>query len=279
MGRFEGRVVFVTGGARGQGRSHALAFAREGADIVFCDLAEQLKSVPYPMSTMEDVQTTINLVRSLGKRCIGIKADVRDRKQVQSVVDKAISEYGRIDILLANAGIMTFGQVAEMSEEMWNETIDTCLNGVFNAMSATVPHMIAQKYGRIVATSSGAGKVGCGNLAHYCAAKWGVIGLVKSLAKEVGRYGITVNAVSPTEVNTRMIMNDATYHLFRPELKEPGPSDIAPICQAMNALPVPWVEPEDVSNLILWLCSDEAHCTTGHVFPPDAGRNTLRIPF
>ncbi|MGH3518204.1 MAG: mycofactocin-coupled SDR family oxidoreductase [Haloechinothrix sp.] len=197
MGKFDGKAVLITGGARGQGRSHALTFAREGADVAFCDIASQLETVPYAMATPEDLEETVRLVEELDQRCVAVTADVRDRGQVEAFAEQARTELGRIDFCLANAGIFTFSTVAEMDERTWSEVIDTNLTGVFHAMRAVVPAMIEQGYGRIVATSSMAGKLGFANVAHYCAAKWGVIGLVKSLAQEVGAHGITVNAVCP----------------------------------------------------------------------------------
>jgi SDR family mycofactocin-dependent oxidoreductase len=273
MGRFDGKVVLVTGGARGQGRSHALAFAREGADVAFCDIGSQLGTVPYRMARPEDLDETVKLVEELDRRCVAVRADVRDRGQVQAFVDQARTELGRVDFLLANAGIFTFSTVAEMDEPTWQEMIDTNLTGVFHAMQAVLPIMIEQGHGRIVATSSMAGKMGFANIAHYCAAKWGVIGLVKSLAMEVGGNGITVNAICPTGVDTDMIQNAAAYKLFLPDTENPTRDDAAPAFQSLNAIPVPWVEPVDISNAMVFLCSDEARYITGETIAVAAGSN------
>ena len=273
MAKLDGRVALITGGARGQGRSHALTLAREGADIVVCDIAEQLETVPYAMSTQEDLDETVALVEDLDRRCVAVKADVRDGGQMQEVVDRAISEYGKIDILLANAGIFTFSTIAKMSDEAWRETIDTNLTGVFNAMRAVVPHMVEQTYGRIVATSSMAGRVGFPNVGHYVATKWGVIGLVKSLAMEVAANGITVNAVCPTGVDTDMIQNEAAYKLFLPDKENPTREDAAGAFAALNAQPIPWVEAQDVSNAILFLVSDDARYITSEAIHVAAGQN------
>ncbi len=273
MGKFDGKVVLITGGARGQGRSHALAFAREGADVAFCDVASQLDSVPYHMSRPEDLDETVKLVEELDRRCVAVRADVRDREQIESFADRARTELGRIDFLLANAGIFTFSTVAEMEEQTWTQMIDTNLTGVFHAMRAVLPTMIEQGSGRIVATSSMAGKMGFANIAHYCAAKWGVIGLVKSLAMEVGGNGITVNAICPTGVDTTMIQNEAAYKLFLPDTENPTRDDAAPAFQTLNAIPIPWVEPVDISNAMMFLCSDEARYITGETVAVAAGSN------
>ena len=273
MGKFDGKVVLITGGARGQGRSHALAFAREGADVAFCDIASQMDSVPYRMSRPEDLDETVGLVEELDRRCVAVRADVRDREQVESFADRARTELGRIDFLLANAGIFTFSTVAEMEERTWTQMIDTNLTGVFHAMRAVLPTMIEQGSGRIVATSSMAGKMGFANIAHYCAAKWGVIGLVKSLAMEVGGNGITVNAICPTGVDTTMIQNEAAYKLFLPDTENPTREDAAPAFQTLNAIPVPWVEPVDISHAMMFLCSDEARYITGETVAVAAGSN------
>ncbi len=273
MGKLDGKVAVVTGGARGQGRSHALTLAREGADIVVCDIASQIETVPYTMSTETQLNETVRLVEDLDRRAVAVKADVRDLSQMEGVASKAMSEFGHIDILCANAGIFSFGTVAEMSDQMWRDLIDTNLTGVFHAMRAVVPHMIRQNYGRIVATSSMAGKMGFPNIAHYVAAKWGVIGLVKSLALEVAGSGITVNAVCPTTVNTDMINNDAAYRLFLPGVENPTREQAMPAFQAMNPIPIPWVEPQDISNAILFLVTDDSRYITGETIAIAAGFN------
>ena len=273
MGRFDGKVVLITGGARGQGRSHAVKFAQEGADVAFCDIASQMDTVPYPMSKPDDLQETVRLVEDLDRRCVAVQADVRDRGQIDAFAEQARTELGRIDFLLANAGIFTFSTVADMDDQTWQEMIDTNLTGVFHAMRAVLPAMIEQGSGRIVATSSMAGKTGFANIAHYCAAKWGVIGLVKSVAHEVAAHGITVNAVCPTTVDTTMIQNEAAYKLFLPDMAQPTQEDAAPAFQALNAIPVPWVETTDISNAMAFLCSDDARYITGETIAVAAGQN------
>lgn len=273
MGKFDGKVVLITGGARGQGRSHALAFAREGADVAFCDIASQVETVPYRMSRPEDLNDTVKLVEDLDRRCYGVQADVRDQGQLQAFVEQARTELGRVDFLLANAGIFSFSTVAQMPEQTWQDMIDTNLTGVYHAIRAVLPVMIEQGHGRIVATSSMAGKMGFANIAHYCAAKWGVIGLVKSLAMEVGGSGITVNAICPTGVDTDMIQNKAAYQLFLPDSDNPTREEAAGAFQTLNAIPIPWVEPKDISNAMVFLCSDEARYITGETIAVAAGSN------
>ena len=273
MGKLDGKVAIITGGARGQGRSHAVTLAREGADIVICDIASQIDTVPYPMATSADMEETVRLVEDLDRRCVAVQADVRDGAQMQAVVDRVLSEFGKVDILLANAGISSTSTVVDMTDEQWRDMIDTNLTGGFNSIRAVLPHMIERRSGRIVATSSMAGRVGMPNIAHYAAAKWGVIGLVKSVALEVAQYGITVNAVCPTTVNTDMIHNEATYKLFRPDLENPTAEDALAAFSGLNVLPIPWVEAQDISNAILFLVSDDARYITGTAVEVAAGMN------
>lgn len=273
MGKFDGKVVLITGAARGQGRSHALAFAREGADVAICDIAAQLDSVPYPMSTPDDLDETKRMVTALGKRCVTTTVDVREPKQVTAFVEQARAELGRIDFCLANAGIFTFSTIADMDDRTWTEMVGTNLTGTFHTLRAAVGVMTEQGSGRIVATSSMAGKMGFPNVGHYSATKWGVIGLVKSLAHEVASLGITVNAVCPTAVDTTMIQNESAYRLFMPDAEHPTREEVAPLFQGVNAMPVPWVESADVSAAMVFLCSDEARYITGETIAVAAGAN------
>ncbi len=273
MGRFDGKVVLITGGARGQGRSHAVAFATEGADIAFCDAAADIDTVPYDLPGPDDLQETVRQVEDLDRRCLGVQADVRDGAAVGRFVDEAIAELGRVDIVLANAGIFTFSTIAEMDDTTWQTMIDTNLTGVFHTIRAVLPTMLEQGSGRIIATSSMAGKMGFPNVGHYVATKWGVIGLVKSVAQEVAASGITVNAICPTAVGTTMIQNEAAYKLFVPDLEHPTMEDAAPAFQALNPIPVPWVDVEDISNAMMFLASDEARYVTGETIAVAAGQN------
>lgn len=273
MGKLDGKVALVTGGARGQGRSHALALAREGADIVICDIADQITTVPYAMGSAEQLKETAKMVEDLDRRCIALKADVRDAVQVKAVVDAGLAEFGAIDILLANAGIMSLHQVSQMPDDAWQDMIDVNLTGVFYSIRAVLPSMIAAGYGRIVVTASQGGRTAFQNLGHYVASKWGVIGLVKAVALEVAANGITVNAVCPTNVDTEMIHHETLYKRFRPDTDEPTREDVTPVFTAINPIPVPWIQPQDVSDAILFLVSDQARFITGDAISIAAGFN------
>jgi SDR family mycofactocin-dependent oxidoreductase len=273
MGKLDGKVALITGGARGQGRSHAITFAREGADIVVCDLAAQIETVPYTMSNPDDLSETVKLVEEQDRRCVALQADVRDTAQVRSVVDRAIAEFGQIDILIANAGIVAPVPLVDISDQAWSDMVETDLTGVFKSIRAVAPHMIERRSGRIIATSSMVGKTGVPGLAHYVAAKWGVIGLVKSAALEFGQYGITVNAVCPTNVDTPMIQNPAMYSLFAPDIQNPTRDDVVPGFTSLNALPIPWVQVQDISEGMLYLAAESGRYVTGETLSIAAGWN------
>jgi SDR family mycofactocin-dependent oxidoreductase len=263
----------VTGAGRGQGRSHAVALAAEGADVVVCDIAADIDTVPYPLATTEDLNETVRSVQGLGRRCIGVGADVRDREAMTEVADAALSEFGRLDILSANAGIAGVHRIADMSAASWRNMLAVNLDGVFNSMQAVLPAMTAQTYGRIIATSSVVGRTGAPNIGHYVAAKWGVIGLVKSLALEVAEMGITVNAVCPTSVDTPMIQNEAFERLFLPNIDHPTRDQVEEAYRALNPMPTPWLDPSDVSAGVVFLASDEARYITGETLMIACGWN------
>ena len=271
MGKLDGKVALITGGARGQGRSHALTFAREGAETIVCDVAEGLTTVPYPLASAGELADTARMVEDLGRRCLAVQADVRDSEGMRGVVERAISEFGRIDILLANAGIESFGTAWELTDEQWDEMIAVNLTGVWKSCRAVAPHMIERRAGVILITSSIAGLKGLANQAHYCAAKHGVVGLMRALAIELAPYGIRVNTVHPSSVDTPIIKNQATYTLFSGG--EPGATleEVTPAFRALNLLDTPWMEPQDISNAMLWLASDDARYVTGATLPIDAG--------
>jgi SDR family mycofactocin-dependent oxidoreductase len=263
-GRVEGKVAFITGAARGQGRSHAVRLAQEGADIIAVDICAQVDSVPYPMATPDDLAETVKEVEALDRRIVAAQADVRD---------DGIARLGRLDIVSANAGIASFGRADELGEQAWRDMIDTDLTGAWHAAKAAIPHLIAGgRGGSIVITSSDAGLKGFQNIAHYVAAKHGLVGLMRTLALELAPHMIRVNSIHPTQVDTDMIMNAPTYALFRPDLEHPTQQDFEAASQATNALPVPWVEPVDISNALLFLASDEARYITGVTLPVDAGQ-------
>jgi SDR family mycofactocin-dependent oxidoreductase len=271
--RFTGRVALVTGAARGQGRSHAVRLAAEGADVVLCDLCEDLRAVPYALGSFEELQETARMVGEHGQRAVVCRTDVRSTSDLAEAVERGLAELGRIDVLVANAGIAGISTIAEMSDDAWQTMIDINLTGVFKTLRAVVPHMIARGYGRIVATSSIVGRQGSANIGHYVAAKWGVIGLVKSLAVEVAAHGVTVNAVLPTSVDSPMIQNEPFHRLFLPDADEIRMPDVEAAYTALNPIPVPWLAPGDVSDAVLFLASDEARLITGDALPVALGWN------
>jgi len=272
MGRVEGKVAFVTGAARGQGRAHAVRLAEEGADIIAVDVCRQLETVPYAMATPADLAETAQLVEDLDRRILVREADVRDSAQLAEVVRDGVAELGQLDIVVANAGIASVGPALELSEEIWQEMIDVNLTGVWKTIKAAVPAMIAAgRGGSVILTSSAAGLRGFPNLTHYVAAKHGVVGMMRALAQELAPHMIRVNTVNPTTVDTPMVMNDMFYGLVRPDLEAPGRDDTAEAFVGLNCLPVPWVETIDISNAVLWLASDEARFVTGVALPIDAG--------
>lgn len=272
MGRVEGKVAFITGAARGQGRSHAVRLAEEGADIIAVDLCAQVDTVPYAMATPDDLAETVTQVEALDRRIVATQADVRDPAALKAALDDGVAQLGRLDIVAANAGIFSMGAGDDLGEDAWRDMIDINLTGVWRTCKAAVPHLVAGgNGGAIVLTSSVAGLRGSQNIAHYVSAKHGVVGLMRSLALELAPHSIRVNSVHPTMVNTDMILNDAAYKLFRPELDAPTVEDASQVFTTMNALPTPWVEPRDISNALLFLASDEARFITGVTLPVDAG--------
>jgi SDR family mycofactocin-dependent oxidoreductase len=270
-GRVQGKVAFITGAGRGQGRSHAIRLAEEGADIIAIDICRDYDSVGYGMSTEADLAETAKQVEALDRRIIARQADVRDAAALKAVVDAGVAELGKLDIVVANAGICTVQAWDEVTPAVWQDTLDTNLTGVWNTMVVAAPHLIANGGGAIVATSSTAGIKGLPFLAPYVAAKHGVVGIAKTMANELAQHKIRVNTVHPTGVATDMILNDATFKLFLPELDHPTREQAAEAFGTTNALPVAWVEPIDISNAVLFLASDEARYVTGTELKVDAG--------
>lgn len=272
VGRVEGKVALITGAARGQGRSHAIRLAEEGADIIAVDICEDIATSIIPAATEDQLAVTMKLIEDLNRRIIARKADVRDMTALEAVVDEGISTFGRLDIVSANAGITSYGQAHELSEEQWEAVLGVNVTGVWKTCRAVIPPMIeAGNGGSIILTSSTAGLTGLANTAHYTAAKHGVVGLMRTLASELAPHMIRVNSVHPTTVATDMILNESTYRLFRPDLEHPALEDVEPVSKSLNMLPIPWIEPRDVSNAVLWLASDEARYVTGVALPIDAG--------
>jgi SDR family mycofactocin-dependent oxidoreductase len=268
---FAGRVAVITGGGRGQGRSHAAEFARLGADVAVCDLCEDLSTIGYSLSRQEDLDETVRLVEEEGRRCLSSVTDVRQLDAMLSFVEDVVEELGSVDILVANAGVSAMGSILTMDAREWSETIDTNLTGVFNSIRAVAPHMRRQKWGRIIGISSMLGRAGYPGVPAYVSSKWGVIGLCKSAAYELAHFGITVNVVAPGNISTPMIHNDTLYRLMRPDLEHPSMDDVASGMAALHVQPVPWLEPEEVTAAVVFLASEAARHVTGSVIDVDAG--------
>jgi len=273
-GRVEGKVALVTGAARGQGRSHAVRLAQEGADIIATDICQQM-SVPYAMPTLEDLEQTVKEVEALGRRIVARQADVRDLEALTQAVDEGVQELGRLDIVAANAGIGTLALSLDITAQEWKDVIDVNLTGVWHTIKAAVPHITARgQGGSIIITGSSAGIRGFANLSHYASAKQGVVGLARTLAAELGPDSIRVNTLHPTQVNTPQLMHEHIYKVFCPDKEAPTREDFEEVSQAMHLLPTPLVESVDISNALLFLASDEARYITGVQLPVDAGLNT-----
>jgi (+)-trans-carveol dehydrogenase len=271
VGKLEGKVALITGGARGQGRAHAVRFAQEGAQIVICDVPKQMALVPYPMATDDDFKQTVEAVEAFDRRCIDLKADVRSATDMNAAAQCCVDEFGRIDILVANAGIGIPGSW-DTPEAVFDTQIDVNLKGLFLACQAVIPHFIRQETGgSIVLVSSVAGVRPYHGLTAYVASKHGAVGLMRSLAADLGPYRIRVNALLPGLVNTPMIMND----VFMSGLagKEVGgtPEDVAWYGRTVHLLPERWVEPENLAQAAAFLASDEACYITGQEIAVDLG--------
>ena len=272
-GRVEGKVAFITGAARGQGRAHAVKLAQEGADIIAVDICKQIDSVRIPLSTPEDLAETADLVKGHNRRVYTAEVDTRDFDALKAAVDAGVEQLGRLDIIIANAGIGNGGETLDKtSEGDWTDMIDVNLGGVWKTVKAGVPHILAGgRGGSIILTSSVGGLKAYPHTGHYVAAKHGVVGLMRTFAVELGAQNIRVNSVHPTNVNTPLFMNEGTMKLFRPDLENPGPEDMKVVGQMMHTLPIGWVEPEDIANAVLFLASDESRYITGVTLPIDGG--------
>lgn len=271
-GRVADKVALITGAARGQGRSHAVRLAEEGADIIALDLCEDVETVPYEGPREDDLATTVREVESLGRRVESARVDVRDFDRLKKAVDDAVTRLGRLDIVSANAGILSFGSLTDLSEETWRTMIDTNLTSVWHTAKAAAPHLIeGGRGGSIVLTSSIAGLQGMPSIGHYVSAKHGLVGLMRTLALELGEHSIRVNSIHPTQVDTDMVQHEEMYKMFRPDLNSPTRDDFIEASQATHVLPTPWAESIDISNALLFLVSDEARYITGVTLPVDAG--------
>jgi SDR family mycofactocin-dependent oxidoreductase len=272
MGRVEGKVALITGAARGQGRAHALRLAEEGADIVALDICADIDVVSEHLGTFEELQATGAMVEELDRRVLVRRADVREQSALDDAVAEATAQFGHIDIVVANAGIFVMEGALATSEDLWREILDVDLTGVWRTVKATAPGMIESgRGGSIVITSSAAGLKGYSWMSAYSSAKHGLVGLTRSLAKELGEYRIRVNPVHPGSVNTPMIMTETRLRELRPDLEHPTADDVAERMGATNALGVGLIDPRDIANAALWLASDEARYVTGAALSVDGG--------
>lgn len=273
-GRMEGKVAFVTGAARGQGRAHAVRLAQEGADVIAVDLCAAVGSVDkYPAATLEDLDATVAEVEGLGRRIVASVADVRDGDGLAKALDAGVAELGGVDTVVANAGIASYAMSWELSERQWQDMLDVNLTGVWHTAKAAVPHLRRRGGGCMVFISSIGGLKGVQQVGHYVAAKHGLVGLMRTMANELAPQRIRVNTVHPTNVDTHMIQNPGTWGMFAPGDPDPTKEKAMDGFRSLNALPVPWVDVEDIANAVLFLASEEARYVTGVALPVDAGAN------
>ena len=276
MGRVEGKVAFVTGAARGQGRSHAIRLAEEGADIIAVDLCEDISSIGYPMATPEDLEETAQFVEKTGQRIVTAKADVRDAAQLRAALDEGIAELGKLDIVVAQAGVA--GMKGEPQIDAWCDVINTNLVGTINAIQVALPHL--GEGASIIATGSTAALMDVAKVDNpgtdlggvaYLTSKRALSGYVHDLATHLAPRGIRANVVHPTNCNTDMLQSSPMYRSFRPDLENPTRADAEPVFGVQQAMKIPYIEPLDISNMILFLASDEARYVTGMQMRVDGG--------
>ncbi|AZG45513.1 mycofactocin-coupled SDR family oxidoreductase [Gordonia insulae] len=281
-GRVEGKVAFITGAARGQGRSHAVRLAEEGADIIAVDICEQIESNPYPLATEEDLAETAKLVEKFDRRIVTVKADVRDRQQLKSALDEGLAALGRLDVVVANAGILPMA-MGDPHASDFVDAVDVDLVGVMNAVAVAMPHL--GKHASVVITGSTAAMLpnttdnpamGPGS-AGYGWAKKTLMGYAEQLALHLAPEFIRVNVIHPTNVNTHLLHNDGLYSMFRPDLENPTREDVEPAFTMFQAMPIPYVEPVDISNAVLFFASDDSRYVTGQQLRVDAG-SLLKMP-
>ena len=271
-GRLSGKVALITGAARGIGRAQAVRFAQEGADIIALDVCGPVETVVVPPSTGADLEETMRQVDDAGGGVHGEVVDVRDMSGVQAATERGIHRFGGLDVVCATAGITSRALAVDMSESTWRTMLDVNLTGVWHTCRASAPHLIARGGGAMVLTSSIAGLRGLLGVAHYTAAKHGLVGLMRSLAHELAPHHVRVNSVHPTNVDTPLIQNDAVSSAFRPDLdRTPTRAEFAEAARSMNLLAIPWIDAVDVANAALFLASDEARYITAVALPVDAG--------
>lgn len=271
-GRLAGKVALITGAARGIGRAQAVRFAQEGADIVALDVCGPIETVVVPHSSPADLDETARLVREAGANVHAEIVDVRDLATMVAAADYGAQRFGGLDVVCATAGITSRAMVADMDEKSWRTMLDVNLTGVWHTCRVGAPHLIARGAGAMILTNSIAGMRGLVGVAHYTAAKHGVVGLMRSLAHDLAPHRVRVNCVHPTNVDTPLIQNDAVSSAFRPDLdRSPTRAEFAEAARGMNLLAVPWVDAVDVANAALFLASDEARYITAATLPIDAG--------
>ncbi|MCU4183456.1 mycofactocin-coupled SDR family oxidoreductase [Acidiferrimicrobium sp. IK] len=281
-GRLEGKVAFITGAARGQGRSHAIRLAQEGADIIAVDICRQIESNPYPLSSPEDLAETERAVKELGRRIVARQADVRERDELRDALQAGITDLGHVDTVVANAGIlpMAMGDPQTMD---FQDAVDVDLTGVMNTVAVALPHL--PDAASVVITGSTAGMMpnttdnpamGPGS-AGYGWSKRILISYTEQLALHLAGRFIRVNCIHPTNCNTHLLHNDGLYRVFRPDLEHPTREDAEPAFTTFQAMPIPYIEPVDISNLVLFLASDESRYITGQQIRVDAG-SLLKFP-
>ncbi|MDT5237745.1 MAG: hypothetical protein QOD36_3879 [Mycobacterium sp.] len=276
MGRVQGKVAFVTGAARGQGRSHAVRLAEEGADIIAVDLCQDIATIGYPMATPEDLEETAKLVEKTGRSAYTAHADVREAAQLRAALEEGIAQFGHLDIVVSQAGIA--GMKGQPPLQAWVDVINTNLVGTLNAINVALPHL--KEGAAIVATGSTAALMDTHNKPDpgndpggmaYVHSKRALSAYVHDLATELAPRGIRANVVHPTNCNTDMLQSEPMYKSFRPDLEHPTQADAEPVFYVQQAMKVPWIEPVDISNAVLWLASDEARYVTGMQVRVDAG--------
>jgi (+)-trans-carveol dehydrogenase len=269
----QGKVAFISGVARGQGRAHAVRLAEEGADIIAVDAAAPVPSQGVPPASPQELAETVRLIEASGRRAIVRQANVADLSAVTAVLDEGVAELGRLDTVVVNAGVAgNPAPLAATAAEDWHNVLATNLTGAFNTVKAAVPHLIAGgRGGSIILTSSSVALRSVPGMGSYTSAKTGMIGLMRTLALELGEHSIRVNSIHPTTVRTPMVLCDTVFRLFRPDLENPTLEDVEPVFRSLNLLPVPYIEAEDVANAVLFLASDEARYITGVQLPVDAG--------
>ena len=272
VGRVEGKVAFITGAARGQGRAHAVRLASEGADIIAVDICDRVNYSVAEPATPEDLAETAASVEKFDRQIVTRQVDVRNLAGLQNALDEGVAELGRLDIVCANAGVWTYGLSHELPPAEWQEIIDIVLTGAWHTCKVAIPKLLEQNEGgSIILTSSMGGIKGWPHLSHYVAAKHGVIGLMRSLANELGPHSIRVNAICPGTVDTMLVNNQATYSLFAPDLQNPTREQAAERFGMITSMPVPWVQPEDIAGAVLYLASEDARYVTGTTMSVDAG--------